>query len=198
MSASERYRPYRYKFLGRGLMLGIIITGIIEMIEEHDGLSMIDALMHDEESAFTAYEQYDDSRFYALLNDYAKLTSIPESLSYQRAGKFLFPYLMNLHPQIDAQKYSFEDILKYLDSDIHPAVANIYSESRLPKVTVVNSDKNSMTIEHHTHRQTHELLKGLIMGMAEYYERVVELETLQEMHPLKLRISWNASENKHG
>lgn len=173
-------------------MLGIIITGFIDMVEEASGAAVVDTLMNNANSAYTAYEQYDDEEFYRMVAQYADIENISGQQAYEKTGQFLFAYLMALHPQLNTKDYAFKDILRYLDSDIHPAVASMYSDSRLPKVKVVAETDNTMTIEHHTHRQTHGLLVGLIKGMAIYFSTPVEISVIQPSNPFTIDIQWRS------
>lgn len=161
-------------------MKGMIFTELIELIEHEYGIDMVDELVETTSppsgGIYTSVGTYDHRELIGYVAALSEKTGVPVAALIRTFGRWLFPKLVEGHPQLFGQDDDLFGFLEKLDGYIHVEVLKLYPDAELPKIEtqrVENGDE--LRLAYVSARRLDEFAHGLLEGAAAHFDREVSI-----------------------
>jgi len=155
-------------------MKGFIFTNFIDFIEISYGLEMVDKMIYSSDlksnGIYTAFNSYEFSELVTMLNYVCSNTEITPEIALEKFGQFVFPYLIGKHDYIISKYQDPLSLIAGIENHIHTEVKKLYEDAELPAFSLVEKNKNSLTIIYQSKRGLTYFAIGLMKKTLEYFD----------------------------
>jgi hypothetical protein len=163
------------------------MKGIIFNATEHAVTTVFDEDTWDDlldaagcHGSYTAIGNYDDSELIGLVMAASETTGESPADVMRLVGRHAFSHLSERYDNLINEHTTTRDFLRSVNDIIHPEVLKMYPESKPPTFTLHDNDDGSMRLIYESHRCLGPLAEGLILGAADRFGEVVEIETVDD------------------
>ena len=154
-------------------MKGIVFTEVLEFVEEHHGIIMVDNLITNStlESGgiYSSVGTYKHHEMVQLVTQLSKETEVPVGDLLYIYGEHFFTVLFKSYPSFfEDQKDPFM-FLATVDNYIHPEVLKLYPDAELPRFETELHQESEMRLIYFSERAMYTFAEGLINGLMKHY-----------------------------
>ncbi|MFT6907780.1 MAG: hypothetical protein ACI9MS_000265 [Glaciecola sp.] len=154
-------------------MLGNILTGLYDLVEETFGLEVLDELITasnlSTEGIYSGIGSYPHSDMISLVQNLSRIVDMPSETLMHVYGAYLFKSLMASHVHYVGMMTSSFDIFTHLDGMIHVEVAKLYPEAEVPKFSCEVLSPDTVKLCYQSERPFASVAEGLIEGCGTYF-----------------------------
>jgi hypothetical protein len=154
-------------------MLGNILTGLYDLVEETFGLEILDELIKasdlSNEGVYSGIGSYPHSDMVSLVQNLSVIVNIPTEELMRIYGTYAFKSLMASHAHYVGMMKSSFDIFTHLDGMIHVEVAKLYPEAEVPQFSCKMLSTDTIKLCYQSERPFASLAEGLIQGCGTYF-----------------------------
>ena len=115
-----------------------------------------------------------------LIIELQKKTNVPIGVLLSTYGQYLFPKLVESHPDLLNGITGTFELLMNVDGLIHSEVRKLYPEANPPQIKGEEIDEYTMKVRYHSHRSMGDVAVGLMQGCAAYFGETLEIEKLED------------------
>lgn len=170
-------------------MLGVILTGLYDLVEETFGLEVLDEMIVSSELAddgiYSGIGSYPHSDMVRLVQHLSLIVNIPAETLMRIYGAHLFEFLVKSHSHYLSMLTSSFDVFSHLDGMIHVTVAKLYPEAEVPSFSCEVIAKDTVRLSYHSDRPFASVAEGLIEGCGAYFgeQLIVTRDPEKEQSP---------------
>ncbi|ACA87027.1 heme NO-binding domain-containing protein [Shewanella woodyi] len=176
-------------------MMGMVFTGLMELIEDEFGYETLDTLLEScelqSEGIYTSVGSYDHQELLQLVVKLSEVSSVPVTELVRLFGKKLFVELIEGHPEIANEMKDSFDLLSKIDSFIHVEVYKLYPQAELPKFTCDRLGDNDIRLHYQSKRPFASFAEGLLDGCAEYFKEDFTISRTPETQDSETDVIFN-------
>lgn len=166
-------------------MKGIVFTSFATFVEQEYSLmhwqSLLDSVVPETGGVYISTKQYPDTELIALLKQLAKDVSCSEADLERAFGRWCFPHLYKLAPEVTRDIDGFYNYLLAVDSLIHVEVKKLYPGAQTPELTT-NIEKNHIVVRYCSPRKLCYFCEGLLYSCAEHFNVKLSINQSLCMH----------------
>lgn len=170
-------------------MLGVILTGLYDLVEETFGLEVLDEMIVSSDLAndgiYSGIGTYPHSDMVRLVQNLSLIVNITSEELMRIYGAHLFKFLMKSHSINDPMLANCFDLLSQLDTLIHVQVRKLYPQAEVPAFSYELIAKDTMRLVYCSDRPFASVAHGLIEGSGAYFgeQLIVTREPEKEQSP---------------
>ena len=161
-------------------MKGMIFTEFMEMVEETQGLEVLDQIIQrahlSTQGSYTAVGNYDYNELVRLVVELSKLSkvSVPELL--HAFGRHVFGriFVKSYGSFFENARSAFM-FLEGIETYIHIEVRKLYPDAQLPRFNCRRQGNNRLIMEYSSVRPFADFAHGLIIGCIDHYKEDIEV-----------------------
>ncbi len=170
-------------------MKGMVFTEFVEFVENRYGFDAVDGMIEDSglSGVYTQAGNYPFEEMVTLVVALCEKQKVELVEVLEKYGEYLFGKLASLYPNINKFSSVF-DIVSHVDNIIHPEVRKLYPDADLPSFRVVTQTENKLIMEYMSNKSLQHLAKGLILGVAQYYNENIVVNIQEDSNPILLEI----------
>lgn len=154
-------------------MQGIIFTELLDLIDNAFSEEILEEVLDrcelESGGAYTTVGNYHYKELLDLVGHLSDVTGVPAKDLVVTFCEVLFSRFSQLYPMFFegiSDPYTF---LKSVGDRIHIEVRRLYSDSRLPTVSAVDTADGELTISYRSHRPLADVAEGLILGCLKHF-----------------------------
>jgi hypothetical protein len=125
---------------------------------------------------------YPDHEFTALLRAAAVRLGKPERLVLEEFGIFIAPQLLKTYRFLVKNEWTLLDVLANVEQVMHAAVRRRTPLSEPPRLAIERPSKSEVLIVYSSPRKLCEFARGLVEGLAQFFDETVHISELSCMH----------------
>lgn len=168
-------------------MKGVVFTHFMDLVEEAFGLDVLDRVIDTAElqvpAAYTSVGTYPFEDLASMLGQLSKEVQVPPEDLLFAFGKYLFPKLIEGHPEIGGSLNSPLQLIHSVEDVIHVEVLKLYPDAELPKFETEFEDENHLKVHYTSKRGLADLAVGLIVACGEHFEKPLVVERDPDSSP---------------
>ena len=161
-------------------MKGMVFTEFLDMVEEHHGSAVADALIARSGSAtdgaYTAVGTYDHAELVRMVQALAETTGAPVPEVLRGFGRHLAGRFARAYARFFEGAPTLIDFLAGIDDHIHVEVRKLYPDAELPEFVITERGEDHLRMVYRSSRHLQDLARGLIEGTAAHYRTEVTIE----------------------
>lgn len=154
-------------------MLGIVITGLYDLVEETFGLEVLNELITSSDLAsdgvYSGIGSYSHTDMITLVQTLSLIVNTPAEDLMRTYGAKLFESLMQSHIHYLGKLTSSFDVFKHLDGMIHVEVVKLYPDAEVPQFSYEQLAKDTIKLSYYSQRPFASVAEGLIEGCGAYF-----------------------------
>ena len=129
-----------------------------------------------------ALESYPDAEFFALVAATERMSGIAAPTLLNQFGEFIVPDLMKVFSAFVDDKWNALDLLENTESVMHRAVRLQDPNAEPPRLRIIRSGPDRVTILYSSPRKLCAVAIGIIRGVATHYGESLRVEQTTCMH----------------
>ena len=161
-------------------MKGMVLRGLVEHMESAFGLDVADKVLLEADlpsgGAYTTVGVYDHAEVLEIVTHLSRHTGVDGAVLVDGFGEFLFPKLVDAHPEFLEDQDDLFTFLEGIEGIIHVNVRRLYPEAELPRFACARQGDGQLMMEYQSHRPFAGLVPGLIRGASRHFGEVVEID----------------------
>lgn len=161
-------------------MKGMVLRGLVEHMEASFGLDVADRVLSEADlpsgGAYTTVGVYDHTEILEIVTHLSQHTGVDGAALVDGFGEFLFPKLVEAHPEFLEDQQDLFTFLEGIEGIIHVNVRRLYPEAELPRFACTRKGDDQLHMEYQSHRPFAGLVPGLIRGAARHFAQPVEIK----------------------
>ena len=160
-------------------MHGLILVQLQKFAQQSIGPNQWrDALFQSgiENTAFSVAMNYDDSKAFELVKLAAKALGIPTDDVVESFGRFLASELIKLYQRVIKPGWRTLDIIENTETFIHSAVRASNPGATPPVLDAIRISEDELHLLYSSNRKLCKLATGIIKGLADHYDEVIEIQ----------------------
>jgi len=167
-------------------MKGIIFTEFIEMVEQQFGLTVVDEMLQNSNSAtsgaYTAVGTYPHGELVNMVLYLNQKTNISVPDLLKTYGRYLFTQLAKNYPSLLKNIATAFDLIEHLESVIHVEVKKLYPDSNPPFFITESRTDQQLIVTYESKRSMSDVAEGLIYGCGDFFKEsyTIKQEPLDE------------------
>lgn len=165
-------------------MMGMIFNEVEEIIVELFDEDEWDRILEEcgLEGAYTSLGYYPDAEVWSIVRSVSQLLDLEVAETLRQVGRLLLPKLVARIPGVCAAFESATELLLNVNQIIHPQVKLMYPDA-IPPVFEFEHDQEWILVHYRSARLFSALAEGFIMGAAEYFDELCEIEAFELPKP---------------
>lgn len=166
-------------------MLGVIFFEFKHYVLSKHGLETWENLLERTRVIHRDYisnEVYSDEELLALLRGLSEMTGQSIAEIEEDFGLFTAPSLAKMSEDMIDPNWEFIDVLLHIQETIHGRIARSIKISTTPFLDIKRIAFNQVSISYQSKRKMCAFAKGLIKGLAQYYNNQIKIEEPECMH----------------
>ena len=166
-------------------MRGIIFTQFMQMIEDQQGLKMLNDIIDEADlpngGAYTSGGYYELAELQRMLLALERRLDVPQAFLLRRYGEYLLKGLAGMFPDFFEVK-DLKTFLMSIDHCIHVEVKKLYPNAALPKFQYDDPAETTLIMHYHSEAKLCHLGEGLIEGSSRHFNQEYSLLHTTCMH----------------
>jgi len=162
-------------------MKGVVFTEFLEMVESKYGLGTVDQIIEEStlksKGIYTSIGTYDSNEIFQLMDKLSQRTSIPSEELFYEFGTHFFNYIVKTYRYIFKLYKTPVDMLQSVEDHIHVQIKKIYSDAKLPVLTVIEKNSNLIEIKYTSGRGLYKFAEALIYMTFDHFDQKCKITT---------------------
>jgi len=169
-------------------MYGVIFSFLRDYVtEKHGGRDTWRALLSasdiSPEKIYFPVTEYPDEEIVAIATSAAEALDLPLPVVLEDFGSFVAIKLITFYPMyIDKKDLDSFGVIELAGSSIHDAIHKHNPQRKPPTLGANRVSENEMILHYFSGRKLCPVVRGVIRGLSEHFDEVIEINETQCMH----------------
>jgi tRNA A-37 threonylcarbamoyl transferase component Bud32 len=160
-------------------MHGLIFSFVQRYVQKEFGSEVWRELLDESglgQRAYSPARAYPDEEANALIEAASRRLAVPVLQVHETLGKGITPDLIGLYKTHIPPQWRTLDLIENTETMIHSAVRVGNPSAAPPVLTCIRSSDDEVRVIYSSHRRLCGLLRGIVVGVSEYYREIVDIE----------------------
>lgn len=161
-------------------MLGVFLTGFLDMVEHHHGIETLDEMIANSDlksyGIYTSIAVYDEEELHKMITSLAKIIRVkPEEIAVDY-GRFYFQHGFASKPKEMEQFETTFDFIEGIQTYYRMVIGKIFPKEYIPTVDTLSRTSDKIIVRYSSKTKIPLFMKGVFIAAAKYFGEAIQID----------------------